>query len=118
MFVYPSKSHWLRSYRRAYEDFEPSLVNLRLRIDDLAHQLNINKENPSYRYDVLREILGNYKMALTKALNYFEGLARNAIEEVKMTEEYQECLAFIRGIHLYLERIGLLSRVVSERVQE
>ncbi|MDT2884907.1 hypothetical protein P7H94_10450 [Lactococcus lactis] len=117
MPIYPSKRNWLGSYRSAFNDFKPRLANLRLRIDDLAHQVNYNSENRSYRYGPLREILGNQKMTLTKALNYFEALSRNATEEVKTTDEYRECLKFIEGIQLYIERVGLLSRVVNQRIE-
>ena len=117
MTIYPSKNNWLGSYRSAFIDFKPRLANIRLRVDDLAHQINLNKENPFYRYEPLREILGNYKMTLTKSLNYFEALSRNATEEVKTIEEYRECLEFIRGIHLYLERVGLLSRAVHQMIE-
>lgn len=117
MPIYPSKRNWLGSYRRAFNDFKPRLANIRLRIDDLAHQVNINKGNPSYRCEPLREILGNHKMTLTKSLNYFEALSRNATEEVKTTEEYRECLKFIDGIQLYIERVGLLSRVVNQMIE-
>ena len=117
MPIYPSKRNWLGSYQSAFNDFKPRLANIRLRIDDLAHQVNINKGNPAYRCEPLREILGNHKMTLTKSLNYFEALSRNATEEVKTTEEYRECLEFIRGIQLYIERVGLLSRVVNQMIE-
>ncbi|WP_270245337.1 hypothetical protein, partial [Lactococcus lactis] len=58
-----------------------------------------------------------HKMTLTKSLNYFEALSRNATEEVKTTEEHRECLEFIRGIQLYIERVGLLSRVVNQMIE-
>ncbi|MDG4983922.1 hypothetical protein OGZ51_07175 [Lactococcus lactis] len=117
MPLYPSQSHWLDCYRRTYQDFKPKLANIRLRVDDLSYQVKINKQNRSYRYDPLREILGNHKMSLTKALNYFEGLSNNANEEIKATTEYQECLKFIEGIELYLERVALLSREVNKKLE-
>lgn len=118
MPLYPSQSHWLDCYRRAYKDFKPKLANIRLRVDDLSYQVKSNNQNRSYRYEPLREILGNHKMSLTKALNYFEGLSNNANNEIKATLEYKECLKFIEGIEIYLERVALLSRAVSKKLEE